>query len=357
VLLLDSLMSGHGARTGSSGDSPQDDPVQAALDRFLPAFPAGPKASERVTLEEVSGRVTAEDIKAAVDAPPYARSIIEGYVVHADETATASEKNPVSFTVAGSIPPGQAAPKNVAAQTAWEVTTGSAIPDGRFAVVKQFEIKRTGQRVTVIRPVAEGANIEAQGCDLTRGTVVVARGTRLGPDEIGLLASQGFEAVAVSEPPVVGIFASGNEVIPHGARLTPGAIWDCNTPALAAFIRQEGGIPKSYGIVRDDFDTFLRGLKAALPYCAMIVIAGGTAVEGRDFIADLLTAAGAPGVVVNGVPMRSGKPLIMGVVGTVPIVCVAGHPPEALRGFRLFGIPALARLLGRALPPPSAPAH
>jgi molybdopterin molybdotransferase len=112
-------------------------------------------------------------------------------------------------------------------------------------------------------------------------------------------------------------------------------------------VQREGGIPKTFGVIRDDFDAFLRALTGALPHCAMIVIAGGTAVGGREFVKDLVAALGTPGVLVNGVPMRSGKPLIMGVAGEVPIVCVAGHPPEALRGFRLFGIPALGRLLGR----------
>jgi molybdopterin molybdotransferase len=305
---------------------------------------------ERVTLDAAWGRVTAEDVTAAVDSPPYARSILEGYLVLADETASTSETHPVSFTIAGAIAPGQPAPKAIAPQTAWEVTTGSAIPEGKLAVLRQWDVQRMDRTVTTTRPSPQGANIETQGCDVMRGTVVIPRGTRLGPDEIGLLASQGLDTVPVSTQPIVGIFGSGNEVIPHTARLTPGAIWDCNTPALSAFVRQEGGIPKVYGVVRDDFETFLRALKAALPHCGMIVIAGGTAVGGRDFIKDLVAALGSPGILVNGVPMRSGKPLIMGVADTVPIVCVAGHPPEALRGFRLFGIPALARLLGRTLP-------
>lgn len=336
--------------SGPQGGSPQGDPVQTALDAFLQAFPAGPHAIERVSLENAWGRVTAEDITAAVDSPPYARSILEGYLVHADETASAAEAHPVSFAIVGAIAPGQAAPNMVAPNTAWEVTTGSAVPEGKLGVLRQWDVQRTDRSVTTTRPIQDGANVEAQGCDVTRGTVVILKGTCLGPDEIGLLASQGLDTVPVSTRPIVGIFGSGNEVIPHTARLTPGAIWDCNTPALSAFVRQEGGIPKVYGVIRDDFDIFLRALKAALPHCGMIIIAGGTAVAGRDFIADLVSALGSPGVLVNGVPMRSGKPLIMGVADTVPIVCVAGHPPEALRGFRLFGIPAMARLQGRTLP-------
>jgi molybdopterin biosynthesis enzyme len=321
----------------------------------LSAFPEGPISPEQVTLDEALDRVSTEAIAATLDSPPYARAIVEGYMVNADDTSSASSASPVSLTIAGVIRPGDAAPKQIAPNTAWEVFTGSAVPAGSCAVIRAWDAKRADQRVTCPSPVQAAANIEAQGCDLTRGTVVVAKGAQIGPDELSLIAAQGIDMVSVATRPVVGIFGSGNEVIPHTARLTPGAIWDCNTPALSALIRREGGIPKPYGVIRDDFDTFLRALNAALPHCGMLLIAGGTAVDGREFVHDLVAAMGSPGVLVNGVPMRSGKPLIMGVVGRTPIVCVAGHPPEALRGFRLFGAPALARLLGR-MPSPSSPA-
>ncbi len=332
----------------SFGPKPEEpDLVQSALDRFLSAFPAGPRLVERVTLDESLDRVAAAAIAATVDSPPFARAIVEGYLVNPSDVAAASATNPVSLSIAGAIRPGDLPPQRVAPQTAWEVSTGSAIPPGTWTVLKQWDVTTANRRVECAVASAENANIEAQGCDLRQGTVVVAKGSRLGPDEMSLLAAQGQDSIPVSTRPIVGIFGSGNEVVPHTARLTPGAIWDSNTPALAAFVRKEGGVPKTFGVVRDDFDAFLRALTGALPHCAMLVIAGGTAVGGREFAKDLVAALGAPGVLVNGVPMRSGKPLIMGVAGEVPIVCVAGHPPEALRGFRLFGAPALGRLLGR----------
>lgn len=331
----------------SAPTSGEPDPVQTALDRFLSAFPGGPHIVEQVTLDESLDRTAASDIAAAVDSPPYPRAIVEGYLVNPTDTASASTATPVTLSIAGVIRPGDVPPQHVAPNTTWEVSTGSAIPSGTWSVLKVWDVATANRRVVCTVAPAEHANIEAQGCDLRQGTVVVAKGSRLGPDEIALLAAQGCDSIPVSGRPIVGVFGSGNEVIPHTARLTPGAIWDCNIPALAAFVRREGGIPKTFGVIRDDFDAFLRALTGALPHCAMIVIAGGTAVGGREFVKDLVAALGAPGVLVNGVPMRSGKPLIMGVAGEVPIVCVAGHPPEALRGFRLFGVPALGRLLGR----------
>lgn len=327
---------------------PESDPVQSALGRFLSAFPGGPREIEYVALQDALDRVAADDVTAEVDAPPFARAIVEGYLVNPADVAAASSSTPVTLRIAGVVRPGDPAPAHVAARTAWEVFTGSPVPSGQRAVLKQWDVTKGGDQVVCAASVPDGANVEEQGCDLKAGTVVVPKGTRIGPDEIALLAAQGRDTLAVAVRPIVAIFGSGNEVIPHTARLTPGAIWDCNTPALSAFVQQEGGVPKTFGVVRDDFETFLRALRGALPYCGMILIAGGTAVAGREFVKDLVAELGAPGVIINGVPMRSGKPLIMGVAGQTPVVCVAGHPPEALRGFRLFGVPALARLLGKS---------
>ena len=111
-----------------------------------------------------------------------------------------------------------------------------------------------------------------------------------------------------------------------------------------------GGEAHSAGILRDDLDAFVAAARTALGDSDMLVVSGGTAAGGGDFISNVVQALGD--LLVDGVPMRSGRPLIMGVAQGKPLVCVAGHPPEALRGFRLFGVAALNRLLGRDVPLP-----
>jgi putative molybdopterin biosynthesis protein len=157
--------------------------------------------------------------------------------------------------------------------------------------------------------------------------------------------------VNVYQQPRVAIFASGDEVIPYTDPFVPGAIYDCNSVMLAAAVAEQNGVPTQKGIMRDDFDAFVDAVKNALAENDMIVISGGTAVGGRDFISDLVKTVGE--LIVDGVPMKSGRPLIMGVSDNKPIVCVAGHPPEALRGFKLFGIAALDKLLGHNNPLPA----
>ncbi len=327
--------------------SQERDPAAEARTRFLERFPEGPWETEVIPLRQTLGRILAEDLHAKVDLPPYPRVIVEGYLLDPADGAGAGEQGPVELRVEGKILPGDEDLAPLTPGTAMEVSTGSPIPSSGLAVVRATDVDRKGNTIRVKRPVQAGANIEEQGCDLRRGQLLIPKGKRIGPEEIGLLASQGILEARVAAPPRVSIFSSGNEVIPPSEPLRRGAIWDSNSYALIALVTEAGGEPKFEGIMPDDFDRFLKRLKEALPRCEMLLISGGTAVGGRDFIADLVGALGPPGVIVNGVPMRSGKPLVMGVAGNKPVVCVAGHPPEAIRGFRLFGGPAIERLLGR----------
>ncbi|MCI0526964.1 MAG: hypothetical protein L0Y56_05850, partial [Nitrospira sp.] len=108
--------------------TPSSDPVQGALEKFLAAFPVGPLGSEEVSLETLPGHVLSDEIRAAMDSPPYSRSIIEGYLINALETENASDQNPVVLKIAGKIIPGQSHIKAVKPETAIEVNTGSYVP-------------------------------------------------------------------------------------------------------------------------------------------------------------------------------------------------------------------------------------
>jgi len=327
----------------------KEDPVLVALTSFLPLFPEGPQALEEVPLSGARGRVLAREIAASMDNPPYARSIMEGYLVLAADVAKASKDAPTVLRVKGEMALGASDPKGLERGTCLSVTTGSFVPAGEMAVVRRFDVERRGDEIVVSRPVQSGENIEAQGCDQKKGTILFAKGKRIVPSDIYLLAAHGVVRVPVGSRPRVAIFSCGDEVIPAGEPVRAGYIRDCNCWGLSAQVEEAGGLPIPKGIVRDDFGAFLDVLKSALVDSQMVVISGGTAVGGKDFTAELVSAAGRPGTIVNGVPMRSGKPIVLGVAGGRPVVCVAGHPPEASRGFTLFGQPVISRLLGEKI--------
>ncbi len=320
-------------------------PLSEAQRKFVDAIPLRSLAVENCPLEQAAGRVLAADVIAPTDMPPYPRAIVEGFLVHTDDTSSASEDHPVAFRIKGRVKPGDETCPAFARGEGVAVATGSLVPEGPYSVVRQWEAKVEDGGFTITRPFPPRFFIEEQGCDLMQDAVAVPVGTLLGPVEIGTIASTGVNQVTVSAQPIVTIYSSGDEVIPYTGTLRPGAIRDSNSVMLAAAVQQAGGIPRIAGIMRDDFDGFVASVKEALRHSDMIVISGGTAVGGRDFISDLLRACGK--LVVDGVPMRSGRPLIMGHCHGKPIVCVAGHPPEALRGFRLFGVAAIDRMTGR----------
>lgn len=320
-------------------------PLTEAQQKFIDSIPTRSLAVENRPLEQAAGRVLAADVVAPTDMPPYPRAIVEGFLVHTEDTRGAAEDRPVSFRIAGSVRPGDKLCPPFDRGEGIGVATGSLVSEGPYSVVRLWEAKRENGGFSITRPFPPRFFIEEQGCDLMQDAVAVPVGTLLGPSEIGMIASLGISVVNVMAQPIVTIYSSGDEVIPYTGTMTPGAIRDSNSLMLAAAVQLAGGIPRIAGIMKDDFDRFATSVKEALRHSDMILISGGTAVGGRDFISDLLRACGK--LVVDGVPMRSGRPLIMGHSHGKPIVCVAGHPPEALRGFRLFGVAAIDRLTGR----------
>jgi molybdenum cofactor synthesis domain-containing protein len=230
------------------------------------------------------------------------------------------------------------------------VVTGVVVPDGPYSIVRMWEAQRDGDRFAITRSFPPRFFVEDQGCDLKKGGVVISAGTQLGAAELGSIAALGITQLPVARRPRVTVFSCGDEVIAYDQALRPGLIRDSNSVMLCAAVTTAGGDAHNAGILGDDFETVVTAMRAALNNADMLVISGGTAAGGGDFMSNVVRDLGE--LLVDGVPMRSGRPLIMGVAKGKPIVCVAGHPPEALRGFRLFGVAALNRLLGRDLPLP-----
>ena len=329
---------------------PEKSPLKEAQEKFVQAIPAAHLAQEDCPTSLALNRIATTAIIAPIDSPPYSRAIVEGFLVRSEDTATATESSPAVFRINGSVMPGDTSCPAPEQGQAIEVATGSLVPAGNYSIVRMWEAKRNGDSITAERPFEAGFFIEAQGCDIAKNSTIIEAGQLISVEDIGLLASLGVDSLSVRKQPEITLFASGNEVIELGTDFRAGAIFDCNTPMLSAAIKQAGGIAISGGIMKDDFDIFLLALKSALEESDMVVISGGTAVGGRDFVSDLIRETGD--LIVDGVPMKSGRPLIMGIANNKPIVCVAGHPPEALRGFRLFGVAAINQLTGRQAPLP-----
>lgn len=326
---------------------PDHDPIKSTQDRFITEIPKGPVSVETVPLLAARGRILSTDLAAVIDEPPYCRAIVEGYVVCVSDLAALSESSPLELNVAGEIAVGQDHASGLETGFTLSVTTGSFIPSGDYAVLRTWDVERKEGKILIRKSAKKDDCIEIQGEIRAKGSSLLKKGQPISTDDIFLAASQGITELSVARKPQVALFSSGNEVIAPTRPFSMGAIWDCNQYGLASLIEEAGATPIFKGIMKDDFEFFESQLKEALKEADMVVISGGTVAQNRDFTADLLDVLGPPGALVKGIPMRSGKPIVLGLSGKKPIVCVAGHPPEAARGFRLFAQPAIEQLMGK----------
>jgi molybdopterin molybdotransferase len=239
---------------------------------------------------------------------------------------------------------------------AMRIATGGALPPAADAVM-MFEHVQSVDDVTieVVRPVAPQENVSFTGEDVRAGEVVLRRGHTLRPQDLAVLASMGVTRVPVFERPRVAIISTGNELVPADAQPGPGQIRDSNSYNLEGLIALAGGTAKRMGIVRDDPDRLRAALEAAVKDCRIVLFTGGSSVGTADYTARVINDLGSPGVLVHGVAIKPGKPLIAGVVagpkGPVPVFGLPGHPVAVANCFDLFVKPLLARFTGAVRDP------
>jgi molybdopterin molybdotransferase len=315
--------------------------------------PAHRTAAERVALAEAGGRVLVEDVRSPADLPGFARSSVDGFAVVAADTFGAGEGLPAYLTIAGAVRMGEPATVAVGGGRAAEIPTGAALPAAADAVVMvEHTAPIANGEVEVTRPVAPGDNVVRADEDARAGGVLARAGSRLRPQDVGLLAAAGVGGVPVHRRPVVGILSTGDEVVPpDAAELTAGRVRDANAPALAALVGELGGVPEPLGIVPDDPEALYAACAAALPRVDALVVSAGSSVGTRDATADVVARLGAPGIWCHGVALKPGKPTLLADVGGRPVVGLPGNPVSALVVFRLLVAPALLRVGGLAEPP------
>jgi molybdopterin molybdotransferase len=309
--------------------------------------------SERVSAYEALGRVTAEAVHSPEALPAFRRAAVDGYAVRAADTFGASDTLPAYLEVAGEVPMGQEVQQTLATGQALLIHTGGMVPADADAVVMVEHTQRFDERtIEVLRPVAPGENVIQVGEDVELGAEVLPAGHFVRPQDIGALLALGLvQDVPVRRRPLVSIFSTGDEVVAPGtAPLRPGQVRDINGGTIQALCQRAGAQTRLHGIIRDDAEALYTALSAALPTADMLVVTAGSSVSTRDMTADTFNRLGAPGVLVHGVAARPGKPTILAVVEGKPVIGLPGNPVSAMVMFMLFGVPAVAGLMGAAAP-------
>lgn len=301
---------------------------------------ATPLSSEAAALEQLVGRIAAEDVSAPWDMPRWDNSEMDGFAVRAQDCHIGVELN-----VSGYIPAGMSASGvEVSQGNAVRIMTGAPIPVGCNAVVPIENTTPRDDKVSINQPVKEGDFIRFRGNDILSGEPMIQTGTVLRPAEINLLASFSCLHLKVYRRPRVAILSTGDELVAPGEEAGEGQIIDSNGYSLAAAVKELGAEPILLGIAKDNIDSLSEKIKAGLEADVLITSAGVSAGD-RDLVRDVLDQAGVKQLFWK-VQMKPGGPTAFGVKGRRMAFSLPGNPVSSMISFEQLVRPALLQMMG-----------
>lgn len=307
-----------------------------------------PRPVETVSLLDAVGRVAALPLAAPDSLPAFSRSTVDGFAVRSADTFGAGEAAPVQLNVVGEVGMGRPADIALQAGEAVLIHTGGMLPEGADAVAMVEHTEQFDQyTLLVLKAVAPGENVVFRGEDIEAGCLLAARGQKIGPRQIGLLAASGIDSLAVFARPRVAVISTGDELVDIGESPGYGQVRDINSYTVAAMLTAAGCTAARLGIIRDSFEEFLSALSAAVSGYDMVVLSGGSSVGSRDHTVGALRSLGEPGVIIHGIAIKPGKPTIFGMAGDVPVFGLPGHPAAAMMVCEQLLKPAIRVMLGQ----------
>jgi putative molybdopterin biosynthesis protein len=325
----------------------------AAEAAFLAALRPAPLGAEEVSLDQLPGRVLAQDIAAPVDAPPFDRATMDGFAIRAADLLQASGAEPARLRLnPETIACGTSPALPVEPGTATPIATGGPIPRGADAVVMIEHTEPEGDGIAVTRAVAPGTHVAFAGSDIARGQTLLRKGTLIGAREVAILAAVGLDRAKVWRKPRVAVLSTGDELVQPGQPLRPAGVYDSNGPVIVAALRENGCEAVHLGAAPDDAQALEAAVTAAFITHDAVILSGGTSKGAGDLTTKVIAALGAPGIVAHGVALKPGKPLCLAVCDGKPVVVLPGFPTSAMFTFHEMVAPALRALAG--LPPRGA---
>nr|WP_224752588.1 gephyrin-like molybdotransferase Glp [Metabacillus arenae] len=305
---------------------------------------ARPGLKEMVPLECAYGRFLAEDLAADHEVPSFDRSPYDGFAIRAEDTLQASSENPATFEVVGVIGAGSVFTETVGPYQAVRIMTGAQIPQDCDAVVMlELTNERRDHKKTYIeikRMFKKGDNISFQGEDVRKGEILAKRGTYISPGITALLATFGYNEVPVAKKPVIGVLATGSELLDVNEPLEAGKIRNSNAYMILSQIQRAGGEPVYFGKLNDDLESCISAVANALSKVDMLITTGGVSVGDFDYLPAIYEHLGAS-VLFNKVAMRPGSVTTVARYEHKLLFGLSGNPSACYVGFELFVHPAV----------------
>jgi len=314
-------------------------PIEKALKLFFDAVKPRKLESELVPVQEAYGRITAKDIIASKDLPPFNRSAVDGYAVRAEDTFEASPFQPKTLKITEG--------KEVRQGEAKLIWTGNPLPRGSNAVIMIEHTKKLSENeIAVLRAVAKWQNVSMKGEDVKAGEIAIKAGVRLRPQHLGLLAALGIEKVEVTRKPKVAVLATGDELAELGHELVENKIIETNRLVISWLCRELGAEPIDLGIVGDNEPAIRERILEGVEKADVIITTGGTSVGKSDLVPLTIQNIEQSAIVAHGIAMRPAMPTALAIVNNKPVIVLSGNPVAAMIGFEVFARPLILKMLG-----------
>ena len=327
----------HGQKYGRRyylSDIPLDEAVQRFNDALERAGPTPTASAETVPLDSALGRVTAEPVWAKISSPHYDSAAMDGVAVRARDTVGATETSPLRLKLGD--------------QAVW-VDTGDPIPAGFDAVIMVEVVHEVDESTIEIQsPVPPYHHVRPLGEDIVATELVLPESHRLRPVDLGACAAAGLTELPVRRRPRVAVIPTGTELVPVGNALKPGDIIEFNTLVLAGMVEEWGGEPTRLRSVPDNYDQLKATIEEAVADHDIVVVNAGSSAGSEDYTARLVEELGE--LLVHGVAIRPGHPVVLGVADGKPLLGIPGYPVSATLTCELFVKPLIEKQLGVTVP-------
>jgi len=300
---------------------------------------------EAIGVTESLDRFVATDIISPEDLPSFDKAMMDGYAVKAEDTFEASEENPAFLNLMGEVRIGEIPKRELKKGQAIQINTGAMMPQGANSVEMLECVEISEDKILIRKALTPGENVAKKGEDIKKGEVLLAKGHRIRPQDIGALSGLGITKIKVYRKPKVAIIPTGDELVEPKKKPEFGQIRDMNTYSLSAQIEKCGGEPIPFGIIKDDPKILKEKIEEALSKVDMALISGGSSVGAYDLTLEVMNSLGEGKVLTQGVAIKPGKPTIIAKVREKVIFGLPGNPVSVMIVFRKIVEPTILAMM------------
>ena len=305
-------------------------PVEEAGDLYMRSLgDAAEPHAEKIRVTDALGRVTSEAVYALYSSPLYNSAAMDGIAVVSSSTYGASESSPVTLR---------------AGEDYIVVDTGDPVKKPYNAVIMAEDTQENEDGMIIRAAAPAWQHVRPVGEDIVAGEMILTRCHRIRPIDIGVLLSGGVTEISVFAQPKVGIIPTGTEIVEPYEDPKEGDIIESNSRMFEAMVKEQGGIPKRYDIVPDDYELIKKTVLKALDENDMVIVNAGSSAGTEDYTVHILREIGE--VFVHGVAMKPGKPVILAKACGKPVIGIPGYPVSAYLAVENFVYPVLRSFTG-----------